>query len=106
MPVSKARVIAVCRGMIKAEPRERRRGSGARTHSVTITDRAMIVVYDLWKDNTSHTDNPTDEDVLVLRKMLAEYTGQDLQIVSLSWLRNEMVALRKNKDARRRAGFV
>lgn len=80
---------------LKATPRERRKDLTKRTHTVTITDQQMMSTYDEWKELTSHTDNPTMEDAVILRKMLAERVGRDLEMICLFWMRNEMVALRK-----------
>ena len=77
-----------------------RKNLGKRVHKLRLSDQWMIAVLKSWMPNVKHADNPTLEDILELRNMLAAGTDQDLSMLCPFWLRNEMVALRKASKVR------
>lgn len=76
----------------------RRKNIGNRIHHVRFTDQDLIGALRQWMEIKTHTDNPTMRDALDLRDILSDRLEQDLEMLCLSWLRNEMVALRKNSN--------
>lgn len=55
--------------------------------------RAWIEVCETF--GIEHEDSPMEDDLIQVRKILAQYAGQDLKHISLHWIRNVFVKLRK-----------
>jgi hypothetical protein len=64
-----------------------------KVYNISISEEAIIKSYLKCKDSMVHTDAPTEEDMCKVRRHLVG-TGS-LDIISLNWLRNKIVVLRK-----------
>ena len=62
------------------------------TYFVRVTDAEIILAFNSCRDGIKHIDAPTEFDICEIRDRL-EHQNRD--IVSLFWLRNRIVALRK-----------
>lgn len=60
-------------------------------YRIAFTDDDLRQAYERMKDSIKHTDAPTEVELSLLRE---ELPGQT-EIISLHWLRNQLVRLRK-----------
>jgi hypothetical protein len=61
------------------------------SHSVTVTDKQIIAAYRYVRRLIKHTDAMTEYELAVVREAIPG----DYNMLSLNWLRNRIVQLRK-----------
>lgn len=66
-------------------------------YKLQFNDASIIQAYALCHPDIKHTDAPSEMDLCILRKRLKDPTKfkGEVEMISLIWLRNKIVALRK-----------
>jgi len=66
-------------------------------HSVQVTTKKLVSAYNetIRHHRIEHTDAMVEEDLVEIRKNLSFQMVGDVEMLSLIWIRNEVVRLRK-----------
>lgn len=62
-------------------------------YRITVTDDDIINAYSAVCDKIVHTDAPTEHELDMVREAMPPFS--DIEMLSLNWLRNRIVTLRK-----------
>ena len=63
---------------------------------LSVKDSDIVETYKRYKSLINHTDAPTEYDLVKLREVLSAVSKEvNTNMLSLHWLRNRIVALRK-----------
>jgi hypothetical protein len=62
---------------------------------IKMTDESIIKAFKAAQADIVHTDAPTEMELCVVRSKLKSIMEEDREAISLHWLRNKIVKLRK-----------